>query len=286
MTTSYLLPMSRRMFASSLIAGGGGLAATAGLGGLAVKAQAASGNGKELSFPPGFPHQDPKLVREVVLYSHFNIDAVRELITARPELSKSAWDWGFGDWESALGAASHMGNRDMAALLMEYGARPDIFTFTMLGNLSAVKAIVEAQPGVQRIPGPHGITLFSHAINGGDEASDVAAYLKELGDANNGATNKPLTTEQIAMYVGTYRVDESAQGVFDITEARGMLAFKYGEDTNRRLMHQGNHEFHPGGAPGVRFRFEVNNGVATGLSIHDSDTVIKARRDGRGGASP
>ncbi len=284
MTNSYLLPMSRRTFASSLAVGGGGLAATVGIGGMAggmaVSAQAVEGNAKESGFPPGFPHQDPKLVREVVLYSHFDIDAVRELITARPELSKSAWDWGFGDWESALGAASHVGLPDMAALLMEFGARPDIFTFTMLGNLAAVKAIVEAQPGVQRIPGPHGITLLSHAINGGDEASDVAAYLKELGDADIGATNKPLTTEQIAMYVGTYRVDESAQGVFDITEKKGMLSFKYGEYTNRRLMHQGNHEFHPGGGPGMRFRFDVNDGVATGLSIHDGDLVIKARREG------
>ncbi|MCH8004828.1 MAG: ankyrin repeat domain-containing protein, partial [Planctomycetes bacterium] len=45
-------------------------------------------------------------MEEVVRYSHFDIDAVHELITDRPALAKASWDWGFGDWESALGAAS------------------------------------------------------------------------------------------------------------------------------------------------------------------------------------
>jgi hypothetical protein len=35
------------------------------------------------------------------------------------QLARAAWDWGFGDWETALGAASHMGSRPI---------RPDQFT--------------------------------------------------------------------------------------------------------------------------------------------------------------
>ena len=54
-----------------------------------------------------FPSHDPSTVRDVVAASHVRIDRVRELVEASPALAKAAWDWGFGDWESALGAASH-----------------------------------------------------------------------------------------------------------------------------------------------------------------------------------
>ncbi len=52
-----------------------------------------------------FPSQDPAVVREVVTVAHGRIERLRELVTARPELANAAWDWGFGDWESALGAS-------------------------------------------------------------------------------------------------------------------------------------------------------------------------------------
>ncbi|MCZ6774989.1 MAG: hypothetical protein O7D34_00855, partial [Ignavibacteria bacterium] len=43
-----------------------------------------------------FPSQDPSLVLEVVRVSHFDLERVRELVTASPTLAKAAWDWGFG----------------------------------------------------------------------------------------------------------------------------------------------------------------------------------------------
>src|SRR5687768_11857671 len=79
--------------------------------------------------PAGFPSHDPSLAREVVGKSHFDYDTVKKLVEARPALAKVSWDWGFGDWESALGAASHVGRREIADLLIAHGARPDIFTF-------------------------------------------------------------------------------------------------------------------------------------------------------------
>ncbi len=85
-----------------------------------------------------FPSQDPALVRETVAAAHTRIERVRELVEASPALAKAAWDWGFGDWESALGAASHMGRVDIAELLIAHGARPNLFTFAMLGQLDVV----------------------------------------------------------------------------------------------------------------------------------------------------
>ena len=75
-----------------------------------------------------FPRQSPKLVQETVGASHARLERVRELVTAYPELAKSSWDWGFGDWEAPIDAASHTGQREIALFLMEHGARPTVFT--------------------------------------------------------------------------------------------------------------------------------------------------------------
>ena len=123
----------------------------------------ASENQRSPALDPHLLSQDPKRVKETVAVSHGNLLRVRELVEASPALAKATWDWGFGDWETALGAASHTGRREIAELLIAHGARPDIFTFAMFGQLDVVKAYVEANPGIQRTLGPHGITLLSHA---------------------------------------------------------------------------------------------------------------------------
>src|SRR5437868_2501340 len=61
-----------------------------------------------------YPTQPPELIREMVTVAHFNLTRVKELVGARPALARAAQDWGFGDWEDALGAASHTGNRPIA----------------------------------------------------------------------------------------------------------------------------------------------------------------------------
>lgn len=118
------------------------------------------------------------LVQEFVGKSHADLDGVRELLAREPALINSAWDWGGGDWETALGAAAHMGRRDIAEFLLEHGARLDLFAATMLGNLEIVKATLETYPAAIHIPGPHGIPLLAHAQAGGNPAVQVYEYLK------------------------------------------------------------------------------------------------------------
>src|SRR5215470_19499174 len=127
-----------------------------------------------------FPLHPSELVREMVTVSHFDLKRVKEIVDARPSLARAAVDWGFGDWEDALGAASHMGNREIAEYLLSKGARPSIFSAAMLGHLDVVKAFVAAQPGVQRTAGPHSISLLSHAKAGGNQAKAVFEYLNSL----------------------------------------------------------------------------------------------------------
>jgi hypothetical protein len=89
-------------------------------------------------------------------------------------------DWGGGDWESALGAAAHTGNREMALFLLERGARIDIFAATMLGQLEAVKAFLTLQPKLIDAKGPHGISLHFHAQLAGPDADKMVDYLQTV----------------------------------------------------------------------------------------------------------
>src|SRR5262245_6396028 len=93
------------------------------------------------AIPESFPTHAPDLVREIVSVSHGNVKRVKELVEARPSLAKAAIDWGYGDWETALGAASHVGNREIAEFLISNGAPPTLFSATMLGQLDVVKAM-------------------------------------------------------------------------------------------------------------------------------------------------
>ncbi|HKF94299.1 MAG TPA: ankyrin repeat domain-containing protein, partial [Gammaproteobacteria bacterium] len=89
-------------------------------------------------------------------------------------------DWGNGDFETALGGASHMGRRDIAEFLLEHNARMDIFAATMLGRLEIVQPAVAAFPNIVHVPGPHRIPLIVHAEKGGPPAKAVWEFLRPL----------------------------------------------------------------------------------------------------------
>lgn len=250
------------------------------VGGLTFVAPAAADGTASVSLPDEFPSQPPELVREIVGASHAKLDRVRELLALRPALAKAAWDWGFGDWETALGAASHTGQREIAALLIEHGARPDLFTFAMLGQLDVVKSLIAANPGVQRLHGPHGITLLKHAQAGGAKSAAVVEYLASLGDADIGQKSIELDSEWAQRYVGEYSPGPREEDRLLITTGRrGELAIRRGkEGTPRVLFHQGQHAFHPTGAPRVVIRFEVESERIARLRIIDGDSERVATR--------
>jgi len=238
---------------------------------------------------PLYPSENPEVVREVVGAAHTQFEKLKELVTARPELAKATYDWGFGDVESALGAASHMGRKDIAEFLIEYGARPNIFTFAMLGKLNAVKAMIEDMPGIQKIRGPHGFTLLFHAkmrlmrknVEGAEKEQQEALveYLTELGDANITATSLDITEEEKKTYLGKYVFGEADDTYFDISlNSRGMLFMARGEYTGRTLLRTDTHTFAPGGAPSVKIQFDVKDGVAQAVTVHDPVPVVKAVR--------
>jgi Ankyrin repeat len=123
------------------------------------------------------PALDSDLVREFVGNAHGDLEAVRSALAGAPALVNASWDWGGGDWETGLGAAAHMGRRDIAELLLAHGARIDLFAAAMLGEIEIVRAILTAHPEMRDAKGPHTIPLRAHAKAGGEQARPVLELL-------------------------------------------------------------------------------------------------------------
>ncbi|MDQ4024235.1 MAG: ankyrin repeat domain-containing protein [Actinomycetota bacterium] len=125
----------------------------------------------------------PELVQEFVAKAHGDLDAVREFLASEPALVNAAWDWGGGDWETGLGAAAHMGRRDIALFLLDHGARIDVFAAAMLGETEVVRAMLTVWPELRDARGPHGIPLLEHAKAGGEQARTVLDFLEAPQEA-------------------------------------------------------------------------------------------------------
>jgi hypothetical protein len=228
------------------------------------------------AIPATFPAHDPDLARETVSVSHGNVARVKELLAARPALAKASWDWGYGDWETALGAASHVGNREIASLLLAAGAPPTMFSATMMGQLDAVKAFVAASPGIQKMKGPHGISLIAHARVGGSASAEVLKYLESLGDADPRYTNEPLADADRAAITGAYGFGGAAGDQLVVASEKNLTIQRPG-GVPRTLFHLGQRVFHPAGAEAVRIRFAPGD-RADAVTIEDGPRVVVAKR--------
>jgi hypothetical protein len=234
-----------------------------------------------------FPSHPAELVREMVTVAHYDLKRVKELADTRPSLARAAWDWGFGDWEDALGATSHMGNRAVAEYLISKGARPSIFSAAMLGELDVVKGFIAAQPGAQAIRGPHSISLLAHARVGGKAARPVFEYLKGLADSDIEAP-VTLTEEETNALVGTYvfGVGISQNIVVDanLKMYAGSKMYTHAPQLNwtregtmpRPLFHLGDRTFYPAGAPAARIEFSRDADGAL-MTVTDGNLALSAR---------
>ncbi len=134
------------------------------------------------SFKPSWkkPQINRLLAQDFVIYAHSNLDMVKKLLDREPGLLNASIDWGGGDWETALGGASHMGRKDIVEDLLRRGARIDIFCAAMMGQLDAIKAFLTLQPLLIDARGPHGFSLHFHAQVGGDTSATTLDYLQSI----------------------------------------------------------------------------------------------------------
>ncbi|MGY8750022.1 MAG: hypothetical protein ACKVHR_18430 [Pirellulales bacterium] len=134
------------------------------------------------SFKPSWkkPQVNRTMAQDFVIYAHSDLPMIKKLLIREPGLLNATLDWGGGDWETAMGGASHMGRRDIVEYLLEQGGRPDIFCFTMLGLLEPVQSMLELQPSLIDAKGPHGFSLHFHAQVGQKDSKDVLDYLQSV----------------------------------------------------------------------------------------------------------
>jgi hypothetical protein len=231
-----------------------------------------------------YPAQDPALVKEVVGVSHRDLKRVRELVERQPALARATIDWGFGDWESCIDAASHVGNRPIADFLLANGARPTIFSAAMMGQLDVVRAFIAARPGIQRTLGPHGLTLMWHARQGGPDAAAVVEYLAAVGNADVQPTTAPLAVAERDAIVGRYIYGTGPRDFFSIEVRRDMAGRdqltieRPGAPTRQNLYHLGNLVFFPTGVSSARIAFAKDGAKVTRMTVADPDVMLTARR--------
>ena len=134
------------------------------------------------NFSPSWknPQINKQLLQDFVIFAHTDVDMVKKLLVKEPGLAVASINWGAADWESGLGAAAHMGNREMADVLLQAGARMDLFCAAMFGQLDVIQAFLKLQPKLIDAKGPHGFSLHFHAQVGGKEAEPVLDYLQSV----------------------------------------------------------------------------------------------------------
>src|ERR1700704_6017364 len=60
------------------------------------------------------PALDKDLVKDFVIAGHGNFDKTKQMLQEHPALLYATWDWGGGDFETALEGAGHVGNKEIA----------------------------------------------------------------------------------------------------------------------------------------------------------------------------
>jgi hypothetical protein len=232
-----------------------------------------------------YPAIQLEIASEVVSVSHFNLDRLKELVDPRPELAKAVWDWGFGDWESAIAAASHVGRKDIVDYLVSKGAVPTIFTYAMLAEYETLKTMIGSYPGIQKNFGPHGITLLQHAKTGlqtegvdKGKAQRVVDFLQSLGDAD-GKQYLNVDEAEKAKYLGDYKYGEGKDDGFSIKlNMRKMLSLGKLGKSGGALWRIGENEFTYQGAPSVTVRFLVQNSTVVSLTVNEPGLILTATK--------
>lgn len=155
------------------------------------------------SQPQPKPRQEMELVKAFVIAGHAdaNLAKVKDMLQQDPKLATAAWDWGAGDWETALGGSGHMGAREMAHFLLENGARIDAFCAAMLGRRDLLGAVLAFTPEAAKVLGPHGFTLLYHAALSGQvgAAELIKPHLEEKSLHYNQALRGAVGSGHIEM---------------------------------------------------------------------------------------
>ena len=118
-------------------------------------------------------------VREFVIAGHANLAQVKQMLDEMPSLLNMSYQWGENDWESAIQAASHLGNVSIVEYLLSKGAPLEIYTAAMLGRIADIEALLATDASLIKQTGAHGIPILAHAAFNGDV--ELFSYLISRG---------------------------------------------------------------------------------------------------------
>ncbi len=122
------------------------------------------------------PEMTQEYIQQFVMVGHGNLEAVKEKLAQDPRLLDAMFvAWG----ETALGAASHVGRRDIAEYLLEQGAKMTICTAAMMGMRDVVADYLREDSSQANAQGAHGLTVLYHAAISGD--TELTEMLYEHG---------------------------------------------------------------------------------------------------------
>jgi uncharacterized protein len=107
-------------------------------------------------------------IRAFVIAAHADFDTVKSMLAEHLDLLNVPHPWSETDNETAIMAASHMGNRPIANYLIGLGAPLEIYTAAMLGQRQLVEDKLSKDPALINARGAHGIPLLAHAALSGD----------------------------------------------------------------------------------------------------------------------
>jgi uncharacterized protein len=118
---------------------------------------------------------EQSVVEELVGNAHGNLARVRELLDVHPAALNLKAPWN----ETAIEAATQMGDKPIIELLIGRGAPVDFFTACVLGRMDEVKVELEADPSRVNARGVHDLPALYFAAIGGD--LEIAKRLLEGG---------------------------------------------------------------------------------------------------------
>jgi ankyrin repeat protein len=118
---------------------------------------------------------DQSVVEELVGNAHGNLARVRELLDVHPAAVNLSAPWN----ETAIEAATQMGEKAIIELLIGRGAPVDFFTSCVLGRMDDINAELEADPSRVNARGVHDLPALYFAAIGGD--TEIAKRLLDAG---------------------------------------------------------------------------------------------------------
>ena len=139
---------------------------------------------------------DVQLVREFVFAAHTDLGKVQEMLEKHPallDIPNPDTD------ETALGAAAHMGRRQIAEFLLGEGAEITICAAAMLGRRQEVAEFLTADPLQANARGAHGIPLMFHVALSGDIKLAELILENGGGEGIGSALHAAIAVEQVEM---------------------------------------------------------------------------------------